>query len=59
MTVGFGSSNVCPPATFVTYFFYNKDTWIVLTDYKIYFYLTVLFLLVVVLQLPDQLLSKV
>ena len=46
-----GPATVCSPAIIETYFSYDKDVWIAVTDYHIYFYLTVLFLLVAILQL--------
>ena len=47
-----GSAKVCLPVIVETYFFScDKDIWIAITDYYIYFYLILLFLLVVVLQL--------
>ena len=46
-----GSAKMCLPATIETYFSYDKDTWIAVTDYIIYFYLIVLFLLGAVHQL--------
>ena len=43
VTFNFGSAKVCSPAIFETCFSYNKDIWITLTDYKMYFYIIVLF----------------
>ena len=34
-----------------TYFSYGKDIWIAVTDYNMYFYLLVLYVLVAILQL--------
>ena len=44
-------AKVCSLAIIEIYFFYDKDIWIAVTDYYMYFYLIVLFLLVAVLQL--------
>ena len=46
-----GSAKVCSPAITETYFSYDKDIWIAVTDYYIYFYLIVLLLLVAMPQL--------
>ena len=51
VTFNLGTANVCSPAIFETYFFYDKDIWIVATDYYMYFYLIVLFPLTAILQL--------
>ena len=45
------SAKVCLPAIFETYFPYHKVTWIVVTDYYMYFYFIVLFPLTAILQL--------
>ena len=44
------SEKECSLAVFKTYFSFNKDIWIALSDYKMYFYLIVLFLLATILQ---------
>ena len=41
---------VCSPAIFETSFSYDKDIWIAVTDYYMYFYLISLFLLATILQ---------
>ena len=46
-----GSAKVCSPAIFETYFSYQKNIWIVVTVYYVYFYLIVLFPLPAILQL--------
>ena len=46
----FGSAKVCSPAIFDIFFSYDIDIWIVATDYCMYFYITVLFLLTAKLQ---------
>ena len=38
----FGSAKMWSPAI-MTYFSYDKDIWIAVTDYNMYLYLTVLF----------------
>ena len=45
------SAKLCSPTIIETYFSYDKDIWIAITDYYMYFYLIVLFLLVAILQL--------
>ena len=45
-----GPAKVCSPAIFETYFSYDKDIWIAVTDNYMYLYLLVLFLLVAILQ---------
>ena len=47
----FGSAKVCSPAIFETYFSYDKDIWIVATDYYMYFCIILLFPLTASLQL--------
>ena len=44
-------AKVCSPAIIETYFSYNKDLWIAVADYYVYFYLIVLFLWVAILKL--------
>ena len=51
VTVSFGSAKVCSPAIFETCLSYDKDIWIAATDYYMYFYIIVLFLLTAILQL--------
>ena len=51
MTLNLGSAKVCSPAIFERYFLYDKDIWIAVTGYYIYFYLIVLFSLTAILQL--------
>ena len=46
-----GSAKVCSPTIIETYFSYDKDIQIAVTDYYMYSYLIVLFLLVAILQL--------
>ena len=41
-----GFARVCSPAITETDFSYDKDIWIALTDYYMYFFLIVLFLLI-------------
>ena len=43
MSFNFGSAKVCSPSIFKTCFSYDKDLWIVVTDYYICFYIIVLF----------------
>ena len=43
VTFNFGSVKVCSPAIFETSFSYDKDKWIAVTDYYMYFYIIVLF----------------
>ena len=43
-------AKVCSAAIIETHFSYEKDIWITLTDYYMYFYLIVLFLSVAILQ---------
>ena len=45
------SAKVCSPAVIETDFSYYKDKWLAVTDYYIYFYLLVLFVLVPIIQL--------
>ena len=42
---------VCSPAIIETYFFCDKYIWVAVTDYYMYLYLIMLFLLLAVLQL--------
>ena len=51
MTFDFGSDKVCSPVIFETCFSYDKDIWIVATDYFMYFYKIVLFPLTAIIQL--------
>ena len=51
VTFNFCSAKVCSPAIFEICFFYDKDIWIAATDYCMYLYIIVLFLLGVILQL--------
>ena len=44
-----GPAKVCSPAIFETYLHYDKDIWIAVSDYYMYFNLIVLFLLVAML----------
>ena len=44
-------AQVCSPAIIDTYFCNEKDIWIAITDYYMYCYLIVLYLLVSILQL--------
>ena len=44
----FSSTKVCSPAIFETCFSYDKDIWIAATDYYMYFYIILLFLLTAV-----------
>ena len=46
-----GSDKVCAPAIIETHFSYDKEKWIAVTDYTMHFYLFVLLLLVVLLQI--------
>ena len=48
--VKLGPAKVCSPAIIETYFSHDKDIWIAITDYFMYFYLIVLFLLVAIHQ---------
>ena len=50
MSFNFDSAKVCSPVTFETGFSYDKDIWIVATDYYIYVYIIVLFPLTPILQ---------
>ena len=43
-------AKVCSPAIIEMYFSYDKDIWIAVIDYYVYFYLILLFLLVAILQ---------
>ena len=45
-----GPAKVCSPAIIEISFSYDKDIWNAVTDYYMYFYIIVLFLLVVLLQ---------
>ena len=45
-----GSAKVFLPAVFDTCFSYDKDIWITATDYYMYFYIIVLFLLTAIRQ---------
>ena len=51
MTFNVASAKVCSPAIFETSFSYDKDVWIVSTDYYMHFYIIVLFPLTAILQL--------
>ena len=51
VTFNFGSAKVCSPAISETCFSYDKDILIAATDHYIYFYITMLFPLTVILQL--------
>ena len=51
VTFNFGSAKVCSPDIIETCFSYDKAICIASTDYYIYFYLSVLFPLTVILQL--------
>ena len=42
-TFKFGPAKVCSPDIFETCFSYDKDIWIVATDFYVYFYIIVLF----------------
>ena len=44
------SAKECSSAIIEIYFSYEKDLWIAVTDYHVYFHLIVLFLLVAILQ---------
>ena len=50
MTLNFGCAKVCSPAVFETCFSYDKDIWIAIADYYMYFYIIVLFPLTAILQ---------
>ena len=43
-----GPAKLCSPVTIETYFSYDKDIWISVSDYHIYFNLIVLFILVII-----------
>ena len=43
VTFNFGSAKVYSAAIFETYFSYDKDIWIAVTDYCMHFYIIVLF----------------
>ena len=45
VTFNFGSAKVCSPAILETYFSYDKDRCIAATDYYMYLYIIVLFIL--------------
>ena len=47
----FCSAKVCSPAVFETSFSYDKDIWIVVTDYYMHFDMIVIFPLTAILQL--------
>ena len=49
VTFSFSSAIMCSPTTFETCFSYDKDIWIAATDYYMYFYIIMLFLLTVTL----------
>ena len=51
VTFNFSSAEVCSPAIFEMCFSYDKDIWIIATDYYMYFDIIVLFPLTAVLQL--------
>ena len=51
ITINLGSTKVCLPAIFERYYSYDKDIWIAVNCYYIYFYLIVLFLYVAILHL--------
>ena len=46
-----GTAKMCSPATIETYFSYEKNIWVAVTDYYMHFYSIVQFLLVAILQL--------
>ena len=50
MIFNLGSAKVCSPAKIETYFSYDKDIWIAVTDDYLCFFLVVPFLLVAMLQ---------
>ena len=39
VTFNFDSAKVCAPGIFETCFSYDKDVWIAVTDYYMYFYI--------------------
>ena len=51
VTFNFGSAKLYSPAIFETSFSYDKDIWIVATDYYMHFFIIVLFPLTAILQL--------
>ena len=51
VTFNFDPAEVCSPAIFETCLSYDKDIWIAATDYYVYVYIIVLFLLTTILQL--------
>ena len=51
VTFNFVSAKVCSPAIFETSFSYNKDIWIVATDFYMHVYISVLLPLTSILQL--------
>ena len=51
VTFYFGSAKVCSPDIIETNFSYDKDIWIAVANYYMYFYLIVLFLLAPILQI--------
>ena len=57
VTFSFGSSKVCSPAIFDTCFSYDKDIWIVATDYYMHFNIIVLFPLTAILKLINFIIS--
>ena len=53
-----GSFKLCQPAIIETYYYYDKDICIAATDYYIYFYPIMVFLLVAILPLINFTASK-
>ena len=53
MTCNPGSAKVCSSAIIETCFFHDKDVWVAVDDFYMYFYLTVLFLLIAIIQLMN------
>ena len=51
VTINFGLAKVCLPAICEPCFSYDKGVWIAATDYYVYVYIIVLFLLTTILQL--------
>ena len=43
--------NLCSATIIDTYFSYDRGIWIAVTDYYVYFYLILLFVLIYILQL--------
>ena len=50
VTLNLGPAKLCSPAIIETYLSYDKDIWIAVTNYCMYFYLIVPFLVVARLQ---------